>query len=157
MTEEVILTGTLSLHGSESDYTTSPSKIEAASGSRHFTVDGTKSLKLAHLRLTGGDATDGGSVLMNGGTLDIAYCKFEQNKASRGGAIFVKETAVVSVANAEISSNNATSEGGGIYSEGDLSLTDTVMEGNEAKVVVVVFMSQKEQLFLRAVLSERTK
>ena len=135
MTEEVVLTGTLSLFGSESDYATAPSKIEAASGSRHFTVDGTNSLKLTHLRLTGGDAADGGSVLMNGGSLDIAYCKFEENKASRGGAIFVKETAVVSVANAEISSNNATSEGGGIYSEGDLSLTDTVMEGNEAKVV----------------------
>ena len=121
MADEVALTNSLSITGSESTYTT----LVAASGKRHFKIDsGAYTLTLTWLNMTGGGfqiEAHGGSIYINnvGSHLNITHCVFYKNSVGSskdGGAIYTNNNNVlISLTNTKFIKNSAGSEGGAVY------------------------------------------
>lgn len=92
-------------------------------------------LHLHDLTLTNGTNDRGGAIsAWHGSEVKITNCTFIGNNASRGGAIFGKETTVRLLGNTSFDTNRAGIEGGGIFGE-ILSVFfegRTVVKGNEA-------------------------
>ena len=94
MTDEVDVSGDLTVTGNENTYTT----LVAASGKRHFKItSGAYTLRLKWLNLTGGDIASnsgddriGGSIFVKGVTaqLNISHCIFFKNNAYNGCKYF---------------------------------------------------------------------
>jgi CSLREA domain-containing protein len=110
----------------------------AGQGGGLWTVDGTVIIKDAvfdgNIAGAGGLLDhNGGAIYMRDGSLTITTSTFRNNRASAGGALAVKGTA--RLAETAIVSNAATPFfspclGGGIYNEGDLSVTQSLVADN---------------------------
>ena len=91
MTDQVTLSGDLSITGEENTYTT----LFPASGKRHFLItSGTPTFTLEWLNVTGGSyGNHGGSIYINvGGHLNITHCVFYKSSAVfSGGAIYAND------------------------------------------------------------------
>eukprot|EP00943_MAST-04B_sp_MAST-4B-sp1_P008784 g8784.t1 len=121
--------------------------ITAATGKRHFNINGAK-LTLRYLKLKGGDVsaygdTDngkGGSIFIgtNGGTLMLYSVTLYQNQAYLGGAV-LGFNAIIHVYNSFIIDNLATYQGGGfyVYNEAKAVLGGAILVYSGAKVYVV--------------------
>jgi len=79
---------------------------------------------------TSGDSNWGGAIAVRGGTLTIDNVTFSNNKADRGGAVYVKTGATANILNSEFS-NNSASLGGDIFVEVNsvANVTDTTFGG----------------------------
>jgi hypothetical protein len=73
---------------------------------------------------------DGGAVYVRG-DLTLEDAAFENNEASNGGAVFVEEGTLTAVGGV-LRHNGASGGGGGAYVLGDVSLEGTTFEDNEA-------------------------
>ena len=73
MSEEVTVSGTLSITGEENTYTT----LIAENGKRHFDIDsddgGRRTLTLQYMKMTGGYAPTGSNDDKSGGSIRIKY------------------------------------------------------------------------------------
>jgi hypothetical protein len=88
--------------------------------------------ELERLRVTGGSEVDGGGLVHQGSTLRMTACTVSGNDASdRGGAIFVSPGRTLELLRCTVRDNHAD-EGGGIASFGGGTLTDCLVEANEA-------------------------
>jgi predicted outer membrane repeat protein len=91
-------------------------------------------LNLFAVTLTGNSATQGGAIQTEG-SLSIAASRVAGNHSLfNGGAILAGQQAVVTLSNSQILDNSTGPEsgGGGIYSEGRLTLRGCVVSGNSA-------------------------
>ncbi len=120
MTGEVSVSGDLTVTGKETVYST----LTAASGSRHFKIDGgAHTLKLKWMNMTGGNVGTCDSDICYGGSiyvynvaahLNISHCVFSNNRAYRGGAVYAKDQNPVLVFNHVLSRFNFASYRGGV-------------------------------------------
>ncbi len=93
------------------------------------------SLVLEDLQITNGSvpADVGGGVLVDGGTLIVRRCRIEDNSAAYGGGIFkAGETGGVYLEDSLLLSNQATVDGGGVYSEGFVDVKTSTVSSNAA-------------------------
>ncbi len=93
-----------------------------------------------------GDATSGGAINTERGTLEVLGCRFEDNRATGsvfgvlGGAINASRGGVATITNTTFAANTADGRfadasevgGGAIASDGDLTLVNVLFEANEA-------------------------
>ena len=140
---ELTTTGDLEIVGQTQDMDNLVT-ITAASNKRHFTSDGT--LTLRYLKLTGGDVTGadwpnyfGGAIYNNFGILNLDSCIIFENKAKWGGGIMVN--AGNSVIDQCHILNNEAELGGGIsvisdignsITSGDVKIYDSIINNNKA-------------------------
>lgn len=73
-----------------------------------------------------------GGAIYNAGLLTVTNSKFSGNNAFSGGAIYNFLTGTLSVADSTFSGDNYATEGGAIYSESTLSITNSIFSGNNA-------------------------
>ncbi|MCB9677917.1 MAG: putative metal-binding motif-containing protein [Alphaproteobacteria bacterium] len=81
----------------------------------------------------GGDASRGGAIAIEGGTLSLDGALFSRNTAGSGGALFLDDVAA-EVQNAAFAENTATVAGGVVHAVtgGDLQVVDSAVYGNGA-------------------------
>ena len=91
-------------------------------------------LTLEHLRVTGGHPADaGGGIYLQGGSLTLNSVTVDHNQASYGGGVFQEGAAgAVTVNDSIISENTASFTGGGIFTKGSATLTNTTLANNTA-------------------------
>jgi parallel beta-helix repeat protein len=99
--------------------------------------DGTGTVELAQLRLTGGAPEDdeGGGIRHQGTTLRMTDCTITGNTANGnlGGGIFSDTGTSLELTRCTVSENHAfQSHGGGIATLGTMTLTDCLIERNDA-------------------------
>lgn len=97
--------------------------LDAALGSRHFTIDGS-SVQIIGMRLYRGDpgnGVDGGSVLVNSGTTTLTDVLLELNRARNGGCVWTRGT--LFGARIRMTGCTASNSGGALYIESS-SFTD---------------------------------
>ena len=113
---EIVVTGPLTIEyvASRLRSTSGATMKITAKGGRHFRVNG-GSLFLKGIELSGGSADEGGSILVEQGTIDLDNVKLSDNAASQeGGAIRVKNRgSQVKLANV-LFENNQGGDGGAI-------------------------------------------
>ncbi len=93
-------------------------------------------LRLENLTITGGSlpSSAGGGVYLENGGLELVSCVVSNNAASYGGGIFQRGTSSSLIAtDSQILGNAATFHGGGMYVEGNATLTNTTLSGNTAR------------------------
>src|SRR5262249_14337233 len=107
--------------------------IDGNTYSRIFNVNPTVTATLDRLTLTHGAAGNGGAV-SNLGTLTIRNSTLSSNAASSsGGGVWIDVDAATTIVNSTISGNSA-GFAGGIDSEGAVTLTNVTITGNTADV-----------------------
>jgi len=113
--------------------------ISGSNASRIFKIDSGKIVNIDGLTLQNGNATtnvtDVGGAIRNYGTLNLANVILSGNQAKDGGAIFNAPSATMTVTYCILSSNSATSTGGGIENYGTLDIINSSVFGNTAKYV----------------------
>ena len=77
---------------------------------------------------------DDGAAIRNAGHLELTGCSLTGNTAMNGGAIFSAEGAVLALTDCDLRSNVGVFAGGAIYSEGTATLTRTVVYLNRTGV-----------------------
>jgi CSLREA domain-containing protein len=119
--------------------------IDGNGQNRAFVIDGDNTVSISNLTIddclapTGLSATDGyGGAILNLGTLTLkgvlvgSSDQFLRNRALNGGGIANLTTNSLTLINTTISGNQATGNGGGIYSAGDISATNVTIAYNTA-------------------------
>jgi CSLREA domain-containing protein len=107
-------------------------------GMRHNSViqvlSGQLTLRGLTIRGGGVDASGGGGVRVDGGTVDILDARITDNRATSGGAgIFVGTPATVTLRRVTIDANTADGAfGGGIWNKGTLRVYDSLIGGDAA-------------------------
>ena len=100
--------------------TGSSSDILDADGEAHavLDIDSSKGITIKKIKITGGSSLDGGGLSIHGSSnVTIDSCQITQNEASQyGGGIYKEGTGWLSLADTSVSHNTASS-GGGIYVE----------------------------------------
>ena len=128
-TESLTVNKTLTLTGVSSGTTI----IQAVTGQRVITVTSGHSLRLENLTVTGGRAgSGGGGVLADNGSLVVVNCVIADNWASYGGGVYQGNTGRVDVVGSRIERNRSDNHGGGLYVNGDVALTNTLVLTNTA-------------------------
>ncbi|MBN8868901.1 MAG: hypothetical protein J0H66_03360 [Solirubrobacterales bacterium] len=127
---------TLSLGQSGADVTVNGNgaTIDGGGATRVFDVDGSVTLTLNDLMVTGGSASYGAGVNMYGsGNLNVNRSTFEGNVASNfGGAIYLQSGGIVSVTNSTFA-GNVGSQGGALYAaSATYNLTNVTATGNSS-------------------------
>jgi ferredoxin len=95
-------------------------------------------VKLQDLRITGGAGADYGGGIYNAGTLTLTGCTVSGNNTDNGygNGIYNEVDSTLTVADCTISENGLDAPGapfgGGIYSEGTLSVSNSRLTGNRA-------------------------
>lgn len=107
-------------------------EVDGADPMRHFRVESGRTLWLQNLTLTGGSATNGGAVYVDG-TLILNQVTFTGNSADQaGGALFVGSNASIQVFSSTFSGNDAGGWGGAIANQGANYLNYVTIAGNTA-------------------------
>jgi hypothetical protein len=115
---------------------------------RPLTIFGFHTVRLTHLVVTGGTATNGGGILFGGGHLTLDHVAVRGNSATggatpgaaHGGGVWVSNPSFLTVTNSTISNNHVsvsgaaseTAQGGGIDAEGAVTISNTTISGNTA-------------------------
>ncbi len=107
----------------------------ASAGQRVITVAAGKNLSLENLKITGGQAPgdSGGGVYLQDGILTVTSCWITTNSANYGGGIFQGGADhELIILDSRLDHNTAVFHGGGVYVEGNISLTNTLVQSNTA-------------------------
>lgn len=115
---------------SELNPTLYPTSLQAVGG-RHFVItDGEPTLE--NLKLSGGSAPSGGSILYTGGGGKLINLHITGNSAtSKGGGLYLSGGAVPSIENSLVESNSASSGGAGAYLvDSGATIRDTIFRSN---------------------------
>jgi hypothetical protein len=128
--------GTVQINGASARTTS----IDATGlGDRVLNVSGTANLSLAHLTVTGGSVADnkgGGGIFDDAttGTLTLSYVAVVGNVASQsgeGGGVYDSESgSTVNIDHSLIANNHNSGDGGGITTNGTVSITDSTISNN---------------------------
>jgi hypothetical protein len=108
--------------------------INGNNASRVFVLYGT-SAALSGLTITGGNATKGGGLYENGGTLTLTDCTVSGNSASIFGGGLSDNYGTLTLTDCTVSGNSASIVGGGggvNINGGTASLTNVTISGNSA-------------------------
>ena len=146
---DIGLTGTVNLTGALPDLSTNLAiagpgadeftvRRDSGGDYRIFTVTSGSVVSISGITISGGNVplgSDGGGILINGGTLTITDSTISDNSADQGGGIF-NQGGTLTVTSSTISDNSAII-GGGVFSNTDLSgpkttITNTTISGNTA-------------------------
>ena len=84
-------------------------------GASIFVIQNNINLKIENLSFANGTNTNGGAISNSAGTLTISGCKFYNNHADSGGAIYNGNSGTDSLTYCSFSYNSASSCGGAIY------------------------------------------
>ena len=109
----------------------------ATDGAGIYSLDDTSSLSLTGVTLSGNTASGkGGGIYTNDGSATVTASTINGNAANnnKGGGIYIEgNSADLDLTNVTISGNTATSEGGGVFADGNsLSLTHVTVTANSA-------------------------
>ena len=102
---------------------------------RIFDITGNADVTMDALTIRNGDVAaargNGGGINYNGtGTLTLTQSTVRDNAAKDGGGIYSQ--GVVNLTNSTVSGNTAVDDGGGVYTEGAVNLINTTVSGNTA-------------------------
>lgn len=130
--ENITIDKTLDLNGEDKTTTI----IDGGGVDRVVYVGGMHTVSLNGLTIENGSADQGGGIY-NLGALTLSETVVENNEATDfGGGIFhASLTDTLTIEHSDILMNDATdpaSDGGGIYSEGPISITNSTIDGNSA-------------------------
>jgi|GEM_PF-2110837 len=81
-----------------------------------------------------GDSTGAGVAVRNDSNVNLLTVYIESNSGTDGGGFHLDATSRATVTDGWIAGNSASGSGGGIYSEGNLTLQSTSLRENEAAV-----------------------
>jgi len=102
--------------------------VNGTNASAVFTLSGPITVSISGLTVTGGiSAPDAAG---SAATLDLTRVIVSNNTASNGGGIFSRGN--LTVTSSLISGNTGSNSGGGIYAEGTLTVTDSTISGNRS-------------------------
>lgn len=90
-------------------------------------------LRNVTLTTTGLSPLSLGGGIDNQGTLTIDNSRFVGNRALNGGAINSSENSTLIISNSEFANNVSTADGGGIYTLGNTTITDSVLNNNQGQ------------------------
>jgi hypothetical protein len=101
---------------------------------RIFTVDAGATVKIAGLRITGGDAGDNnnGGGIDNAGNLTISQSDVSYNSAGYGGGLANELGGTVTVSGSTFTGNVALFEGGGLLNFGTATVSDSGFTSNNS-------------------------
>jgi PKD repeat protein/uncharacterized protein YjiK len=147
VTQVVYISKTVTIQGGydTTDWTTSdavvnPTTLDAQRQGRVLTIIGDIDVSIQDLRITGGDAASpgGGGVYVDDATVTIARSDVFSNVASTGGGVFISYPEGALLIDNDISDNLASgvgygSGGGGVFTEGDVTLLDNTIANNRAR------------------------
>ena len=140
---ELVITGDLTVDGSNLDGSGVPITIDAAELSRVIQIDTADSVTLAQLTVTGGVADVGGGIAVAGGgvvTLDGVEVRSNRATVAGGGVANTASTLRIDPASS-VSDNelDAAAEGGGVWSRGgELVINEGFFEDNDGAAIVIV-------------------
>jgi hypothetical protein len=135
------LTDAVTVIGSgEATDATSNTILHGNAAGRVLTIDsGAGPVVLERLRITGGNSEGVSGIRHGGTTLRMKECTVNGNTSvdSSGGGILVGTGSTLEMTHCTVRDNRATSQtgvgtGGGIHAAGTTTLTDCLIEGNEA-------------------------
>ncbi len=108
--------------------------IHAVSNQRVITVTTGHDLLVVNLAVVGGRAgsAEGGGIRIENGHLQLINVVVADNWGTYGGGIFQGGAGRVDAINSRIERNQASIDGGGLYINGDVALTDTSVLSNTA-------------------------
>ncbi len=123
--------------GNNGDLTLTGCTFTANSAASAGAIMNTGTMNIIGCTFTGNNATDGtGGAILNTGLLDITDSTFTSNTANNdggaGGAIF-NDGGTLNIKNTTFTGNTADLSGGAIYSNGPLTITDSVFSSNYAQ------------------------
>jgi predicted outer membrane repeat protein len=126
--------------------------------SRVFEVASGVTDALSGMTISNGQASSGGSGILNSGTLTVNNCSLSNNSvggianepggaltlngcmlsgnsALSGGGIYNYGNATLTVSNSTVVQNTATGDGGGIFNEGKVTISGCTLAGNKASTL----------------------
>jgi hypothetical protein len=96
-------------------------------------IDGDASVDIEACTLSGNSATEGGAIALRSGDLTIIDTELIENRATLGAGIHTSGTGRLLVIRSTLAGNVAESRGGGIYNNGDeLIVANSTFSGNSA-------------------------
>ncbi len=121
-----------------------------------FTVNSGETVSISGMTITGGNAASGGGIFNYGGTLRVTNCTITDNTASGGslygngegyvtssfyggGAIYSTTGGAITIVNSTFTDNTTNGDGGGIYTSGTATVTNSVFTANEAACAGGIF------------------
>jgi len=138
----IVLSSTLGELTIDKDLTIDGGDVITVSGDnavRVFNISGGNVI-LDSLAITNGKAPAGidefgGGIYTSGGTITVTNSTLSSNRAIFGGGIYNSSVVTLSVSNSTLTGNSATGtgDGGGIYNNGTLMVTNSIFSGNSAK------------------------
>lgn len=112
-----------------------PVVIQQQENDRVMQVFSNADVTLAEVTLAGGNTNgSGGGILHTGAQLTLVESKIQKCRASRGGGLYA--TSPTNIINTEISYNDASRNGGGIYARATvLTVADSTVSNNKAQTL----------------------
>jgi hypothetical protein len=103
------------------------------SGGAGVLVDNSSILNLSDARLTNNDGMSGdGGAFQVKGTLNLNRVLIDNNVADKGGAIYFNNADGGTLTNVTITGNNASNEGGGVWTDKPITITNSTIAFNTA-------------------------
>jgi hypothetical protein len=100
---------------------------------RVFYIPQGMTAELIGFTVTGGSTAEAGGGILNDGTLSLSNSTVTGNHADIGGGIRNFETGTLVVTDSTITENTAIRWGGGIHSQGQADVVDSMVSGNAAQ------------------------
>jgi predicted outer membrane repeat protein len=91
----------------------------------------TGQLVMTNTRVAGNNAGGGGGLIV-AGSVSIANSLIEHNQAGAGGGLATFTSVALNIAGSRFYSNTANTDGGGLYSQSVLTLTQSTLDQNQA-------------------------
>jgi predicted outer membrane repeat protein len=129
--QSVTITQTTTIDGSNGGSTIVFGDV-ADSGTRYISLTNGVALTLTNIILAGGADFDGGCIYDNGALVldNVQFINCIAYTGTRGGAVYVSNTGSAAIANSQVLSNTAYLSGGGVYSLGSLTVTNSYFAYN---------------------------
>ena len=104
--------------------------FEVNDGNSNTSID----VSISGLTLTGGDNDDFGGAIKNSENLDLDGVAIVGNRSVFGGGVSNELTGTLMLSNSTLANNEASQDGGGIFTRGTLAATNVTISGNYAAI-----------------------